>query len=229
MKTLFKKALRHFGYEVRRARPPESRWTPESLRRGVPPVGTCFDVGVGAGTPVLYQAFPEAYHVLLEPLREFEPDLEGIVSRYRGAYFLTAVGAREGTRTLSVDRDVLLKSTFLNRTALTRSSGRTEPREVPVTTLDRIVASRSFEAPFGLKIDTEGFELDVLRGAEEFLERTAFVIAEVSYARRFEGGYSFSELADHMGRRGFYIHEILEAAGTPVLYFDALFLKTAST
>lgn len=43
--------------------------------------------------------------------------------------------------------------------------------------------------PFGLKVDTGGADPDVVEGAHEFLRETEFVIAEVSIAERFEGGY----------------------------------------
>src|SRR4051812_47949555 len=39
---------------------------------------TVIDVGVGIGTFALYEAFPEATHVLVEPLSEFKDDIARI-------------------------------------------------------------------------------------------------------------------------------------------------------
>jgi len=226
--SFIKKAFEVLGLEVHRRRPDDSRWASEVLRRAAPPIGTCVDVGVGTGTPELYEAFPDAYHVLIEPLDVFEPSLRAILSRYRGEAVRAAVGARSGTLPINLDVDTPLKSSFLRRTPLTQSAGPSEQRQVPVTTLDELLGSRSLERPYGIKIDTEGFELEVLAGARSALSRTAFVIAEVSYGPRFEGGYTFSDLTRLMVKRGFYLHEILQVVGRPVLYVDALFLRTPS-
>jgi len=228
LKAFIRKAVRAFGYEIQPAVPSESRWDAEYLGQLTPPIATCIDVGVGTGTQSLYRSFPDAFLVLVEPLSEYEDGLKKILSTRNGAYFLTAVGANEETRAIVVEPDAMLRSSFLERTALTRSGGTIEQRSVAVTTLDNLLEKKAFEAPFGLKIDTEGFELEVLKGSTRSLQSCAFVIAEVSYAERFEGGYSFSDLTEFMSQHGFYLHEILQVAGTPVLYFDALFLRVAS-
>ncbi len=54
-----------------------------------------------------------------------------------------------------------------------------------------------------MKIDTEGFELEVIKGATKTLKKTEFVIAEVSAKRRFQGSYRFSELIAALGKQGF--------------------------
>jgi hypothetical protein len=44
-----------------------------------------------------------------------------------------------------------------------------------------------------LKIDAEGSQLEVIRGATETLSQTSFIIAEVSVSPRFPGSYRFAE------------------------------------
>ena len=61
----------------------------------------------------------------------------------------------------------------------------------------------SFQSPFGLKIDTEGFDYQVIQGARNFLRETQFVIAEVNVAKRYEGGYSFAEFIAIRDENGF--------------------------
>ncbi len=46
-------------------------WTAAFLAR-LGPAATIIDIGVWKGTPELYAAFPEAYHVLIEPMKEYE-------------------------------------------------------------------------------------------------------------------------------------------------------------
>ena len=56
-------------------RNPYAGMRPDQMRqRGFEPA-TVIDVGAGRGTRYLYLAFPDAHHVLLEPLSDFEPEL----------------------------------------------------------------------------------------------------------------------------------------------------------
>ncbi len=185
---------------------------------------TVVDVGAGRGTPRLYEAFPEAFHVLVEPLEEHEPKLRDILKQYKGEYFLTAVGSTNRKATIIVDPKSVHKSSLQERTALTSTGHPTENREVPVTTLDTLMEERNFRPPFGLKIDTEGFELEVIRGAPKFLRKTQFVIAEVSVAKRFVGGYSFPEFTEAMTRNGFFLWDIVNVGRGRIV--DAVFLPS---
>jgi hypothetical protein len=95
-------------------------------------------------------------------------------------------------------------------------------------TLDELARERALPAPFALKIDTEGFELEVLRGARRFLEDTLLVVAEVSVARRFEGGYTFAQFIAEMDQRGFRLATFLDLVGLrrpELLYVDAVFVR----
>ena len=167
--------------------------------------------------------------MLVEPLAEFEPDLQRIVAGRRGRYLLAAVGSRCEEREIHVEPGNRLKSSFLERTALTATGDALETRRVPVTTLDALRDAHELVPPFGLKLDTEGFELDAVRGASGFLEDTLFVIAEVSVAPRFAGGYAFDELVGTLAERGFRACDVLavgRGANSPeARYVDLLFRR----
>jgi len=98
-----------------------------------------------------------------------------------------------------------MMSSFLARTDRTSSGKQVEKREVAVKTLDTLMEEYGFEPPFGLKIDTEGFEDQVVRGATNFLRRTQFVIAEVSVAERFLESYTFAEFTELMDENDFFL------------------------
>ena len=87
----------------------------------------------------------------------------------------------------------------------------------------------ALEPPFGMKVDTEGNELEVIRGASRFLLDTEFVIAEVSVAKRFEGSYLFEEFVLEMLKNGFYVFEFLtnrENVNTGTRFVDIAFLNS---
>ena len=188
----------------------ESGWHAGNLRkRGFAPE-TVIDIGVAHGTPALYRAFPDAYHVLIEPLREFEPSMRQQLRTVRGEYVVTAVGNREGSIEINLDPNAPWTSSVLESRYAADTDAVRERREVELTTLDRLVERRGWAAPFGLKIDTEGFERDVIEGATTVLGQTQFVIAEVSVAERFEGGYTFADLVALMDARGFALCDVLD-------------------
>lgn len=68
-------------------------WSPAYLRRHGFAPRTIIDVGVGQGTPDLYNAFPQAYLVLVEPLAEFNGAVDAILKARRGEKLAAALGA----------------------------------------------------------------------------------------------------------------------------------------
>jgi len=55
------------------------------------------DVGVANGTKDLYEAFPNAQFVLVEPLREFEPYMQSLQKKYKVRYELAAAASTLGS------------------------------------------------------------------------------------------------------------------------------------
>ena len=203
-------------------------WRKANLRKPEFSPKTVFDVGAANGTPVLYKAFPEAFHVLIEPLEENEPHLQKILREYEGKYFLTAVGARDEELTINVEPNKR-RSSIYSRTSLSPTDP-VEKRKIPVTTLDALAKEHHFQPPFGLKIDTEGFEYQVLEGAPNFLRETQFVIAELSIEKLYEDSYSFAEFVGLMDRHNFYLCDVLHMqydlqSPSKLLYMDVVFKK----
>ena len=79
---------------------------------------TVFDVGVGYGTWELYQAFPHAKFVLVEPLKEQEDTLKRIAETYDAEYHLTAIGDHQGEIEITVETNRLEHSSVHERTNL---------------------------------------------------------------------------------------------------------------
>jgi FkbM family methyltransferase len=239
LKPLIDKVLSRFGYELsykfyERWQPGRAYWEADYIKRlGFTP-RTIVDVGVAYGTPSLeshslYEAFPKSYFVLIEPLKEFEPYMREILKKYKGEYLLTAVGARDEKQIININSRYMARSSICRRNPIELSDNGLSQREISVTTLDRLMEEHNFQPPFGLKIDTEGFEIQVIEGAPRFLQKTQFVIAEVSVMERFEGGYSFAEFIALMDRCGFSVCDILDigrADNSEIIFMDLVFRGT---
>lgn len=211
-KELIKKILRKFGYRITRAAAVERGFRAPHLARICQPK-TVIDAGVGYGTPELYKAFPTAKFILVEPLREYASALDEIAKRYDCVIYRKAVGETEGAREIAMDTRRLEGSSFKERSPLTRTSYTPEKRQVEVTTLDAIFREHpELELPVLLKIDTVGYELEVLRGAGELLQATDTVILGISIAPRFVDGYGFEDVVRFMENSGFHVYDFLRVA-----------------
>jgi len=211
MKHLLIKFFDKLGYEVRRKQSVVAQigFNPAYLQQLCRPK-TVIDVGVGHGTFSLYNAYPKAHFILIEPLIDCRESIEKIAHQYDSEVHYVAVSDREGEMTFHVDTGNVQRSSFQQRSALTASGNPMEQRVVPVTTLDAIyAASHRTEAPILLKMDTEGHELYALRGATNLLQAVDTVIVEVSIARRFEDSYAFEDLIAFMKEAGFGVFSLL--------------------
>ncbi len=211
--------------------PDRAYWHPEYIQRlGFQPA-TLIDVGAARGTPELYAAFPNAYLLLIEPLQEFSAEIASILATRPGAHFPVALGREPGEREIRIEPRDALRSSFYTRHPLEQSGDAAILRRIPVDTLDRVIASAGCPGPFGLKIDAEGAELEILRGASSTLAGTQFIISEVSVLPRFEGSYRFAPFIAEMDSLGFELCDILgigRARSSHVTFFDLVFERTPS-
>jgi hypothetical protein len=86
-----------------------------------------------------------------------------------------------------------------------------ELRTVPKVTLDRFTAGHGLSGPFLLKVDIDGHEMQVLRGAERTLQACSIVIVECA-------GSSLPERIGFMQDRGFRLFDLCEPC-----YYDDCF------
>ena len=100
--------------------------------------------------------------------------------------------------------------------------------EVNMETLDNIIKQNEYQSPYGIKIDTEGYELEVLKGMTESMADIDFIIAEVSVKKRFMNSYDFSELISLLSKNNFELIDILNNTIDSPRFFDCLFVNKQS-
>ncbi|WP_298437372.1 FkbM family methyltransferase [uncultured Jannaschia sp.] len=195
------------------------KMTPRYMRRYGFEARTIIDVGVLNGTPFLYEAWPDRKFVLVDPLEESRESVAKLWPKLDYTFHVVALGAAPGSFRMDVEPGRLARSTVGTRMDADET---VTSREVEVVTLDSLTAD--LEGPLGLKIDTEGHELEVLRGATDTLARCEFVIAETSIKKRFDGGYRFSEVIAFMAEHGFEAHSFLSGLTRAPRFSDVLFI-----
>lgn len=204
-------------------RRPEGLFTCRYLQSLGFDVKTVIDVGVDRGTKPLYDAFDRCLFVLVDPRREAELMLRDRPLRY--VYVNKALGSAPGR--LAIREQEGGKTTFLERTPLT-DAPTTARYEVDVTTLDDLLELGDCKFPVGIKIDTEGYELEVMKGLTRHWSDVQFVICEASIRRRFTDSYQLSELVSYMMEHDFMFFNILNPTVWRPRYYDVLFVPKTS-
>ena len=176
-----------------------------AISRGVKAGDVCFDIGgyrgfmsgtmaiAGASKVVVFEPLPENQHAL-QRLGELNPDLNIELQR-------VALGDLDGTIGLKVMADAsmgkLASSGF--------QPGASALREIDVTIrrLDSMVRAKEVPPPNLIKIDVEGAELDVLRGASEVLQSAKPVVYIETHSAALD-----QQCQEELGRLGYGVRRL---------------------
>jgi FkbM family methyltransferase len=189
-------------------------------------VDEVIDVGVYAGTEWLYDTFRTADFVLVEPIPDGESLLKHKPSTY--TYVSCGLGAEPGRLTLNRYHNERLDSFLELHNLIEKVPHRrqlAERVEVPVRTLDEIIEEYCTSDNIGIKIDTEGYELEVIRGLEKHKERVTFIVAESSVVRRHVDTYEFSDLVAELRAKNFYFLNVMNPLRPTAQFYDTLFVQ----
>jgi FkbM family methyltransferase len=172
--------------------------------------GSVIDVGAAYGefTEECSAVFPDARYLLIEPLVEYQAPLSDLARRLPSAHYLCAAASSQtGEIAINVHPD-LVGSSFL-REVETGTDVNGHPRNVRTVTLDCAVNEAGARGPFLLKVDVQGAELEVLKGAEAVLKETEYLLLEVSFFKFFESGPQFDDVVEYMKRLGFVVYDMM--------------------
>jgi FkbM family methyltransferase len=229
IRGLLKSVLRSTGRELRVIDTPM-----RSLARGIELLSklltpaSVIDIGVADGTPELYSSFPQQRYLLIEANPHFAERLQQLTASMNAVAENLFCGSQAGSVMMNVYNDPRKSSAY----ALNRTLALDKQIQVPVVTLDELVAKHQLAPPYLLKLDVEGAELEVLRGASRTLAETEAVIAEASVLPRFQGAPEFSDLVAALAAAGFSVFDIVAGYNQPTTGYlqqvDLIFVRTGA-
>jgi FkbM family methyltransferase len=197
------------------------------------------DVGANDGgfARLALKAFPSSRVHCFEPLQQPREALQAWLRRERierVQVWPFALGECEEIARMHEHIEHSASSSLLATTPLNHEKfpqvSRQRTVEVSVTTLDRWMERESIGVPARslLKLDVQGFELSVLRGAPRLLQYIGACITEVSVVPLYDGQASFRELVNLLGDAGLHyignLEQMHERSGRP-LFIDAVFVR----
>lgn len=180
----------------------------ENLRANGFTPSAIVDIGANAGewSRTASSIFPSAQIIMFDGDPENEPSLHNAVREIggRSKYFLRLLGPEKRDtvtfyrpETGTTGSSVLPELTSFGKNAIALS----------MDTLDNLIAQPSLSSPLLLKLDVQGFELEVLKGATQSLRLSEVVIMEASLLPYNDGAPLFAEVVAFMDKQGFVVFD----------------------
>ena len=143
---------------------------------------------------------------------------------------ITAIGDFIGSVVFNVNRDSQVSSLLdlgEDRLQYFPDSCVLDKLKVPITTLDELFLEKNLKQPVLLKIDVQGAEDQVIRGAKDILKQINWVLVEVSFGKLYKGEKSFNMIVEMMEGYGFKFVRPMNFHTSPktleIIEMDALF------
>lgn len=172
---------------------------------------TAVDVGANKGQFALYALarFPSTRVIAFEPLPGPREQMARLFQRENRVEILPfALGDTEGEVTIHLSaRDDSSSLLPIGGRQVSNFPGTEEvgTARAEVRRLENVLADRGVVRPALLKIDVQGFELPVLRGAEQVIRSFDQILVEASFVELYEGQALFPEIDSHLKTHGFHL------------------------
>ena len=158
----------------------------------------------GDWTRMFHQIFPQSKILMVEPQAAKQPILQAVCATSPGQILFepALLGARADQEVtfyvMESGSSILPELTDCPRTAV----------RYKTTTVDVLLAKRGVAAVDFIKLDAQGFELEILKGAAQALARVQAVYTEVSLIPFNEGGPLAAEVVKFFEESGFQLADI---------------------
>jgi FkbM family methyltransferase len=192
------------------------------------------DVGANRGQFALAarRMFPKARIHSFEPLQEPAQIFKNVFARDTDTTLYPYALGRENTiAVIHVTKDDDASSMLPvtpRMSGMFPGAAEKETRQVPVCPLSEWIKPASIPSDSLLKIDVQGFELDVLQGCEDVLDRFKHLYVECSYIEMYEGQALAPRVIAWLEEKGFAlsgVHNLYHGEDGTAIQGDFLFTR----
>lgn len=176
-----------------------------------PACATLVDVGAARGADARWEPFQRLLKTVgFEPGRE---EFEKLQNSETSIWLNVALSSKNETRTIHLTKYWSNTSLLAPNQALLKTlawgDGHEVVREEPIkcVPLDEVLKMKNLGADF-LKVDTQGTELEILRGAEESTVSLLTVEVEVEFCPLYEDQPLFADVDAWLRGKGFYLQDL---------------------
>ena len=204
---------------------PSLRWSLENIRRlGFKPQ-FALDIGAYQGEWALSftEVFSTAKVLMIEAQLQKKDQLQRLCSINQNLTTHIALLSAEDGKVLYFDE---------NETAShVASSASSNTKEVTSESLDEIIKKKGLGYPDFLKLDVQGYEIEVLNGGKQCLAQAEFCLLEVTMIDLGNSALVL-EVMNYMDVQGFQLYDITQLMRRPydkaLFQSDFLFIKKSS-
>jgi FkbM family methyltransferase len=110
----------------------------------------------------------------------------------------------------------------------TNNYDKLSPQKRKTNTLDNIVDSNNLPTPDLMKIDTQGSEIDILKGGEKTIKNCKFIYLECPFGAKYnQNNLNILDYINYLNKLGYTPHEICQIHYYHgyLLHLDILFVK----
>jgi FkbM family methyltransferase len=181
-----------------------------------------YDVGARWGVLSAWEALGDKVRVVGFDPDAAECDRLNQLAPANTMYAPTALGHRRETAVLHITQDPACSSLYPPRSSLIERSAELDvirevsAHEIDVLPLDEWIFENGEETPDVLKLDTQGSELDILRGAVNALRTVEIVEIEVEFNAIYEGQPLFWQVDAYLRNAGFELWRL-----GPLVHYSA--------
>lgn len=172
-------------------------------------IKTIIDVGANKGqfTVAASEIFPDAVIYSFEPVPEvFEKLKKNTLDLKKVRIFNEALGTTKGKIKFYKNKYSHASSALpihKNQTRLIPETSETEIIEVKINRLENFLKDNSIDKPILLKLDVQGFEKEVIKGAGPGLPEIDYLLFETSFMEMYEGEPLFEEMHEFVKNVGY--------------------------
>lgn len=217
LKSIVQKLAQSMGYHIlsKQSIAGDMTLCLEGIRKRGLKVNSILDIGANKAewSEQASKTFPNASFYLIEPQIELKPQLDAFFTNHKGGWVLGGAGATAGELTLTVWDDFAGSSFLVPENSNTDDK---EQRTVPIFTVSELLADGKIEVPDICKLDVQGFELEVLKGADAIMGKTEVFILEVGLFKFLPNQPVIEEVIAFMKERGYVIYDFPGFSNRPM-------------
>ena len=197
------------------------------------PDSVIIDVGGADGTTskIFAIGFPEKEIYVFEPIAENFFQLESVKKNFNNLkLFKKALGRNESKVKINIATRITSSSIFnLNpdkKSAIfSKDLVQSRVEEIEITTLD--IAIPHHLSIGILKLDVQGYELEVLQGADSMIPRTAIIVLEMNNHNHYSGAPKYYEIDHFLRNVNFTLFDIFPSTKDlgKLKEWDAIYLN----
>ena len=240
MKEFMKKCFNIFGYNLTRLQPSSDNISQVIAAIHKIETSILLDIGANAGQFAM-EVRRKGYKgkiISFEPLSSARNELLKQSSKDDKwqVHERAAIGNYDGEVDINISKNSYSSSIlpmFKSHSDVAKDSVYIDKEKTPVIKLDSIISNylNRSDVCF-IKIDTQGYEWQVLDGAQETLKKTDGIICELSFIPLYEGQHLWKEIISRLENEGFVLWSLIKGftdknSGRS-LQMDGVFLKKSN-